>query len=334
MAPNLRGFEKSSSPAEVSAYRAHLLVQDIAELAASESADGRIEALVAHDWGGAFGWGYANQHGDKLGKLVIINSPHPGTFTRELLNNPAQQAASAYMNFLARPDAEALLSADDYKRMWPFFTLMKAGADGFGWLTEEVKNQYREVWNAGLTGACNLYRVTPMKPALPGQPSQIPTLPRERLVVDVPDLRLLGARRCGAAAGAARRPGRIRAPARDQEGARRHALDRARAAAVRGPRDRGLPAARSVDRRLALRPRLEAAMHPVVLRGHGVDVALQALVHQGGVGHHVVGREVLPGRQHLDLVALRVSFETTGTTLARPSRAKRDSEGTVAAGTP
>ena len=40
----------------------HLLVQDIAQLAASESADGRIDALVAHDWGGAFGWGLANQH--------------------------------------------------------------------------------------------------------------------------------------------------------------------------------------------------------------------------------------------------------------------------------
>lgn len=186
VAPNLRGFEKSSSPTEVSAYRAHLLVQDIEQLAQSENADGRIEALVAHDWGGAFGWGYANQHPDKLGKLVIINSPHPGTFTRELLDNPAQQAASAYMNFLARPDAEALLSADDYKRMWPFFTLMKAGADGFGWLTEDVKKQYREVWDAGLTGACNLYRVTPMKPALPGKPSEIPTLPRERLVVNVP----------------------------------------------------------------------------------------------------------------------------------------------------
>jgi pimeloyl-ACP methyl ester carboxylesterase len=103
IAPNLRGFEKSSSPKEVSAYRAHLLVQDVAELAATENPTGNIEVLVAHDWGGAFGWGYANQHADKLGTLVIINSPHPATFMRELLNNPAQQAASAYMNFLARP---------------------------------------------------------------------------------------------------------------------------------------------------------------------------------------------------------------------------------------
>jgi pimeloyl-ACP methyl ester carboxylesterase len=187
VAPNLRGFEKSSSPTEVSAYRAHLLIQDVEQLAQSERDDGRIEVLVAHDWGGAFGWGYGNQHGDKLGRLVIINSPHPGTFVRELRNNPAQQAASAYMNFLARPDAEALMSADDYKRMWLSFTQMKAGPEGYGWLTEDVKAKYREVWDHGLTGALNLYRVTPMKPAIPGKPAaEIPELPRERLVVEVP----------------------------------------------------------------------------------------------------------------------------------------------------
>jgi pimeloyl-ACP methyl ester carboxylesterase len=189
IAPNLRGFEQSSAPTEVSAYRAHLLVQDLAELAASEDPAGRIEVLVAHDWGGAFGWGFGNRHGDRLGRLVIINSPHPGTFARELQNNPEQQAASAYMNFLARPDAEALLAADDYRRMWPFFLGMKAGADGFGWLTEPVKDQYRKVWDAGLTGACNLYRVTPLKPALPGQPAPaMPDIPHDKLTVAAPTL--------------------------------------------------------------------------------------------------------------------------------------------------
>jgi pimeloyl-ACP methyl ester carboxylesterase len=187
VAPNLRGFEQSSAPFEVAAYKPHLLVQDIRQLAATESADGRMAALVAHDWGGAFAWGYANAFGPQLDRLVIINSPHPGTFARELRDNPAQRQASAYMNFLARPDAEALLSADDFKRMWPFFLLMKAGPDGFGWLTESLKQQYREVWQAGLTGACNLYRVTPMKPPPEGESiDAIPLLPRERLVVNVP----------------------------------------------------------------------------------------------------------------------------------------------------
>jgi len=189
IAPNLRGFERSTSPAEVEAYRAHLLLQDIRELAATESADGRIDTLVAHDWGGAFGWGFANALPQLLGRLVIINSPHPGTFLRELRDNPAQQQASAYMNFLSRPDAEALLAADDYRRMWPFFTLMGAGEDRHGWLTPAVRDQYRAVWDAGLTGACNLYRVTPLKPAAAGEaPRQFPDIPKARLTVAAPTL--------------------------------------------------------------------------------------------------------------------------------------------------
>lgn len=189
VAPNLRGFEKSSAPAEVAAYKPALMVQDIMALAAQEGVDGRVHALVAHDWGGAFAWGAAHAFAERIERLVIINSPHPGTFARELRHNPAQQQASAYMHFLAQPDAEALLAVDDYRRLWPFFALMGEGANGHGWLTEAVRQQYRDMWDQGLTGGCNLYRVTPLKPPLPGQPvDTIPVLPPERVRVDVPTL--------------------------------------------------------------------------------------------------------------------------------------------------
>ena len=103
VAPNLRGFERSSTPAEVAAYRPKHLVQDIAALIEAEG--GRLACLVAHDWGGAVAWSLANQRPQLTERLAIINSPHPGTFLRELRDNPAQQQASAYMNFLIRPDA-------------------------------------------------------------------------------------------------------------------------------------------------------------------------------------------------------------------------------------
>ena len=87
-----------------------------------------LQALVAHDWGGAVAWSFAVQHPDKLRRLVIINSPHPATFLRELQHSPAQQAASAYMNFLCRPDAEALLAQDDFARLLP--QLFQGGCPG------------------------------------------------------------------------------------------------------------------------------------------------------------------------------------------------------------
>jgi pimeloyl-ACP methyl ester carboxylesterase len=166
IAPNLRGFGPSSSPAEPEAYRVKHLMGDIESLI-GQLAGGPIEALVAHDWGGAVAWTLAALRPHLFKKLVIVNSPHPATFLRELQHSPAQQAASSYMNFLCRPDAEQLLGANDFARMWPMFTNMGAadpGRKGGGWLTEPVRDQYREVWNAGLTGGCNYYRASPLRP--------------------------------------------------------------------------------------------------------------------------------------------------------------------------
>lgn len=85
-------------------------------------------------------------------------------FLRELKDNLAQQAASAYMNFLIRPDAEKLLAQDDCRRLWEFL-INTFGAHPAAWLTDEVKAQNREVWDVGLTGDCNFYRASPAAPA-------------------------------------------------------------------------------------------------------------------------------------------------------------------------
>ena len=164
VAPNLRGFEQSSSPDEVEAYRAKHLVADIAALV--DQLGGPLEALVAHDWGGAVAWLFAVQQAHLLKRLVIVNAPHPATFLREMQHNPAQQAASAYMNFLCRPDAETLLAENDFARLWPFFT--QFSGNPVSWLTEAVKDQYRAVWRAGLRGGCNYYRASPLRPPTAG----------------------------------------------------------------------------------------------------------------------------------------------------------------------
>ncbi|MFO1245185.1 MAG: alpha/beta fold hydrolase [Ramlibacter sp.] len=191
VAPNLRGFEQSSAPADVSAYRPKHLVQDIAALIAVESPHAPLACLVAHDWGGAVAWNLANQQPQLSRRLAIINSPHPGTFLRELQNNTKQQAASAYMNFLVRPDAEALLAENDFARMWPFFS--KGHGQAPAWLTEAVRDQYRAVWRAGLTGGCNYYRASPLRPPRPEDPGAAAVaLPRSMLTIDLPTLVVWG----------------------------------------------------------------------------------------------------------------------------------------------
>lgn len=187
VAPNLRGYERSSSPPEARAYRPKHLVQDMVALI--EHLGAPIAALVAHDWGGAVAWGVAAQHADLIERLVIINAPHAGIFVRELKGNPAQQKASAYMNWFCRPDAETLLAEDDFARLWRMFTSFGAGADVHGWLTEPVKEMYREVWRAGLTGPLNYYRATPMRPPTPEDSAALNvSLDPKELMVRVPTL--------------------------------------------------------------------------------------------------------------------------------------------------
>jgi pimeloyl-ACP methyl ester carboxylesterase len=193
VAPNLRGYAGSSSPTDVSAYRAKHLVQDIVALKTALGCTDPLSGLVAHDWGGAVAWNFANQHPDLLHKLVIINSPHPGTFLRELQSSAAQQASSAYMNFLIRPDAETLLAEDDFRRLWAFFTNMGADTGPHAWLTAAEKDKYRAVWNQGLTGALNYYRASPLRPPRADDPAaQAITLPAEMLQVNVPTLVIWG----------------------------------------------------------------------------------------------------------------------------------------------
>jgi epoxide hydrolase 4 len=187
VAPNLRGFEQSTQPTDVKDYRAKHLVQDIAALIEFEGAP--LECLVAHDWGGAVAWNLANQLPSFTKRLAIINSPHPGTFLRELQSNPEQQAASAYMNFLIRADAEQLLREDGYRRLWEFFTRWGSAP----WLTESLKKQYREVWDASLTGGLNYYRASPLRPPRENDPAAASiTLPREMLTIGLPTLVLWG----------------------------------------------------------------------------------------------------------------------------------------------
>jgi pimeloyl-ACP methyl ester carboxylesterase len=189
VAPNLRGYEKSSHPAEVSAYRAKFLVQDIAALIQIESGTAPLKALVAHDWGGGVAWNLANQMPHMMHKLVIVNSPHPGTFLRDLKDNAAQIEASAYMNYFCEPQTAAELSANEFESLFAFF---EKGVKPL-WLTPEVKAHYKAAWSCGLQGGLNYYVASPLKPNKPGeQVLQNLSLPDAMLRISVPTLLLWG----------------------------------------------------------------------------------------------------------------------------------------------
>jgi len=166
VAPDLRGFNLSSKPADVRAYRASALVADLDGLVRGLGHERAI--VVAHDWGGAAAWAFASAHPERVEKLVILNAPHPVPFARLLASDPAQQKASQYMNWLRKPGSEGALAADDFALFDRFFV----GPYAAPWFDAATRAAYHEAWSqpGAVTGGVNYYRASPLYPPTDGDP--------------------------------------------------------------------------------------------------------------------------------------------------------------------
>lgn len=161
VAPDMRGYNLSSKPADVEQYRVEYLIEDLRLLA--EHLGHKRFILIGHDWGGAVAWAFALRHPDYLEKLIIINAPHPGVFNRELHENPAQQRASQYMLMFRGSQAEQTLSANNYASLVD--SILGRGLKE-GYFTAEDRNAYLEAWSqpGALTGGLNYYRAAQVGP--------------------------------------------------------------------------------------------------------------------------------------------------------------------------
>jgi epoxide hydrolase 4 len=191
VAPDLRGYNLSAKPSRTESYHIRILVEDIAELVRHFGPGKAI--LVGHDWGGAVAWNTAIFHPELVEKLVILNAPHPAVGARELGENPAQRAASRYMLLLTAPEAEAILSANNYA--WLAEAVLAEGLRR-GYFDEEDRRAYLEAWSqpGALAAALNYYRAATLGAVVsaeaPADPSRI--LGSSSLVVETPTLVIWG----------------------------------------------------------------------------------------------------------------------------------------------
>jgi pimeloyl-ACP methyl ester carboxylesterase len=139
VAPDQRGFARSSKPAGVAAYTHD---QPIADLFALADALGIATfTLVGHDWGGAIAWAAALGHPDRVTRLCIVNAPHPLLFQRALFDDPAQRAASQYIRAFRVAGMETHIAAN----LDNFFEKTFAGHFELGFTAAE-KAAYIDEW--------------------------------------------------------------------------------------------------------------------------------------------------------------------------------------------
>jgi epoxide hydrolase 4 len=193
VAPDQRGYARSSKPEGVEAYRVKHLVRDVLALGDRLSPD-RPFAIVGHDWGASVAYATAIAAPTRISRLAVINGVHPGPFQRALIEHEAQRKASGYIHYLRDPRAEERLSANGFEKLIGMLT-------GFGrpqpWLTPETRAAYVEAWSApgALTGMLNWYRASPLVVPQPGEavdPARIMKLDPALLRVRMPHLVIWG----------------------------------------------------------------------------------------------------------------------------------------------
>jgi len=169
--PDQRGFAGSDRPQAVAAYKPDQLVADVFALA--EALGLASFSLVGHDWGGAVAWAAALKGDSRVGRLAIINSPHPWLFQKSLIEDPAQRAASQYISAFRAPGFEAMIEAKGFD--W-FFERTFSGHVDPAAIPQAEKRLYIEQWSrpGALTAMLNWYRASTLVVPPPGVTVPLP----------------------------------------------------------------------------------------------------------------------------------------------------------------
>jgi pimeloyl-ACP methyl ester carboxylesterase len=169
LAPDQRGYARSSKPEGVDQYTPDRIVGDLLALADHFGID-RF-TLVGHDWGGAVAWMAALGHPDRVAKLVIVNAPHPHLFQRTLFDDPDQRKASQYIRHFRDTSIDGGLVGTGLERFFSstFAKVLTQAVAG------EDKAAYLAEWgNPGaMTAMLNWYRASSVVvPAIDEQPER------------------------------------------------------------------------------------------------------------------------------------------------------------------
>ncbi len=162
LAPDMRGYNLSSKPRGVDAYRIKHLVADVADLIRWAGAE--RATVVGHDWGANVAWHFAMRRGEMLDRLAILNVPHPARMAKAL-TTPAQLLRSSYMFFFQAPGLpEAAFLACDAAALRRVLSTNPVREGAF--TPEDIERYVAAVKQPGaLTGGMNYYRAAFRRPA-------------------------------------------------------------------------------------------------------------------------------------------------------------------------
>jgi pimeloyl-ACP methyl ester carboxylesterase len=158
IAPNMRGYGKSSKPGGVRAYRIDALADDIAGLMDHYGLE--KAAVVGHDWGAAVTWHFGRRHPDRATCLTVLNCPPGEVVFKTVFSSLAQARRSWYIFVFQLPWLpEWMISRNDFSRLW---ASMAKTTTNEGRFTEADRAAYLAAWREPgvATAMLNYYRAS------------------------------------------------------------------------------------------------------------------------------------------------------------------------------
>ena len=156
VAPDQRGFARSSKPEGVEHYTPDKPVGDLIALADHLGVD-RF-TLVGHDWGGAITWMAALQRPDRIARLIILNAPHPLVFQRSMFDGSGQREASQYIRAFRNPAIDQYIAGIGIEGFFDTTFVKHANPE----LLAPEKANYVDEWSqpGAMTAMLNWYRAS------------------------------------------------------------------------------------------------------------------------------------------------------------------------------
>jgi epoxide hydrolase 4 len=155
VAPDMRGYNLSDKPSGVRAYRVELLARDVKRLILA-CGEGTAD-VVGHDWGAIAAWIAAMRHPGRVGRLAILNVPHPARLLDGLLS-PMQLLRSSYMFLFQIPRLpEEVIRAGDFALLRSVLGRDLVQSEAF--TAEDIERYIEAMAQPGaLTASLNYYR--------------------------------------------------------------------------------------------------------------------------------------------------------------------------------
>jgi len=152
VAPDMRGYNLSSRPADVKVYDNDHLTADLTALVHERGAESAF--LVGHDWGGSVAWATAMSNPEIVDRMAILNAAHPRKLSQGL--HPPGPAPKVLVLLLL--DLPKLPESVVHANNWHFFRHFLQDAKPE--YTPEEIDRYVEAWSqeGAATGMINYYR--------------------------------------------------------------------------------------------------------------------------------------------------------------------------------